>query len=126
MSTVTIKVVDKTIKASPDPVRVNRNKQEKVDWICHDGRFEVDFGNRSPFEAPKYGGPKGAPKSSGPCRKNADKGIYKYSIKVWMSETGAPIVEDPGVDVWDDGGGDGKLGGAGTSSSSSEESSSSS
>jgi hypothetical protein len=125
MPTVNIKVVGKTISASPDPVRVNRNKQEKVDWVCQDGSFQVDFGLRSPFAAGQYGGPKGAPHASGPCRSNAELGIYKYTIQVMVSEGAEPIVLDPGVDVWDDGG-DTKPGAKGGRKESSSSSSSAS
>jgi hypothetical protein len=103
MATVIIKVEGSSIEAKPDLVKVNRGKREKVEWICHDGRFEIDFGLESPFPSGKYGGTKGAPHESGPCRSNAALGKYKYSIRVWLSAEGGVFV-DPGVDVWDDGG----------------------
>jgi hypothetical protein len=109
------------IHVTPEKLRVHRGKGERAEWQCNDGRFEVEFKGESPFEQSTFGGMKGTSKTTGPCSPTAAKQVYPYLVRVWPEGATTPVVLDPGVEVWDDGGDDktdaGGTGGPGGGSS---------
>ena len=99
-----IHLKDNEIKVTPDPLRVNRNAQERAEWQCNDGRFEVEFKGESPFQQQSFGAQKGMSRTTGPVSPTAVQKVYPYLVRVWPGVGMTPVELDPGVEVWDDGG----------------------
>lgn len=96
---------DGTLVADPDKVRVNRPRDERVEWRCEGGDFVVRFDKEgSPFEDGIFAGSRAAPVRSGRWKTGSLEHVYDYSIRVWPDGGGAPIDLDPGVEVDDSGG----------------------
>ena len=93
-----------TIKVTPVRLKVNRNAQERAEWQCNDGRFEVEFKGESPFQQQSFGGPKGTSKTTGPVSPTAAPKLVPYLERVGPDGATTPVELDPGVEVWDDGG----------------------
>lgn len=96
---------------TPDPVTANRPSDERIEWHCAIGRFEVNFdkGNGTPFEESIFAAEKDGKRRSARWRTgDLGRASFKYSVRVWVP--GEPRKDlDPGVVVDDNGGDDGLL-----------------
>jgi len=92
--TITIRKTAHSLKVDLDWIVLNKKHDDRAKWkaVPHNLKFVVCFGKKSPFKHLHYGALR---PSSGPIRKTAAPGRYKYTIEV------GDRVLDPGIIIRD-------------------------